>query len=100
MAQLLSRSSSIAIFVSILVCHAVAFGQSPSGEELLAIIKKSEARIAELEGKTGKTAGPVAEPKPVTQASEATMTELKRDLEDLKKKDTENTPVLDFLKKL
>jgi len=99
MAQLLSRWTSIALFAGTLVCPATAFGQSPSSEELLAIIKKLEARIAELEAKTGKPVGSVAETKSATQASEATVTELKKDIEDLKKKDTENAPIVDFFKK-
>src|SRR5262249_5349966 len=99
MIQLLSKWSATVILASAFICPSAAFGQSASNAELLSIIKKLEARIAELEAKTGTTVEPVTAAKPATEASEATVSELKKDVEELKKKDTESAPILDFFKK-
>src|SRR5262245_15410903 len=100
MTELLSRWTSIAIIVAASISATTAFGQSASNDELLATIKKLEARIAELEAKAGRSAEPPVSAKPSPQpATEPSVTELKKDVEELKKKYTESAPILDFFKK-
>jgi hypothetical protein len=99
MTQSLSKWMSTAIFVSILIAPAAMFGQTSSNEELLALIKRLEARIAELEARTGKAAEAPSPSKPTTEpAPEPSVAEMKKDVEELKKNQTESAPILDFFK--
>jgi hypothetical protein len=87
MTQLLSKCMSIVILLSTLITPTAVFGQSASNEELLAIIKKLEARIVELETKAGKSAEPATAAKPSTEpAAEPSVAELKKEVEELKKR--------------
>src|SRR3989442_1461670 len=50
------RRIAVGLVGALLVLPIVALSESPTNEELLATIKKLEARLAELEAKAGKTA--------------------------------------------
>src|SRR5262245_21258288 len=103
MTQLLSKRISTAIFISALLSPTTLFGQSASNEELLAIIKKMEVRITELEAKVGKApeataqASPTGVPEAAAAEAPAT-TELKKEIEEIKKQDTDSAPILNFFK--
>jgi hypothetical protein len=100
MNRLSSKWNLTVIFVGMLISPIGVFGQSASNEELLAIIKKLEARITELEAQAGKSIEAPASAKPSTEpAAEPSVTELKKEVEELKKKETESAPILDFFKK-
>jgi hypothetical protein len=103
MTQLLSKRISTAILISALLSPITLFGQSASSEELLAIIKKMEARITELEAKAGKapeaTAATTPAGVPAAAAAEApTTVELKKEIEEIKKQDSDSAPILNFFK--
>jgi hypothetical protein len=84
---------------SLLLVPQGILAQTATNEQLLEVIKKLEARVAELEGKVGKqdipettTAAAKTEPAP------ADIQELKKEVDALKKKDEEAAPVLNFFK--
>jgi Putative beta-barrel porin-2, OmpL-like. bbp2 len=87
------------LLLAILLRSTTAFGESTSNEELLLIIKRLEARIAELEVKAGKDVeAPLSATLPAGPGPEPTVAELKKDVDEIKKKETEKSPILDFFK--
>lgn len=72
-----------------------ALAQSVSNEQLLETIKKLEARIAELEAKTGKSDDPAPAGR---TASAPTLAEVKKEVDEMKKQQEEAAPVLNFFK--
>jgi hypothetical protein len=86
------------LLILCLVLPGPLFGQAPTNEELLITIKKLEARIAELEAKAGKIPEPTAVASAPSSAAEPTTVELKKELDEIKKKETESAPILDFFK--
>jgi hypothetical protein len=70
--------------------------QSVSTDQLMETIKKLEARIAELEAKSGTTA-PAAAPV-AAQAAQPSVTELKKEVDEVNKQQEEAAPTLNFFK--
>ena len=77
----------------LLVLPTIGYGQAPTNEELLQTIKKLEARLAELEAKSGRSPAPAAAGAPEPQLSA-----IQQEVETLKKKDSESAPILNFFK--
>lgn len=68
--------------------------QAVTTEQLLETIKKLEARIAELEAKSGKTGTPGSP----GSAAEPSVAEVKKELDEVKKTQEEAAPVMSFFK--
>jgi len=79
--------------IALLLLPTIGYGQGPTNEELLQTIKKLEARIAELEAKSSRSAT-----SPGAGAPEPQLNAIQQEVEALKKKDSESVPILNFFK--
>jgi len=93
------RFASALLSLSLLVPQGL-LAQTVSTDQLMETIKKLEARIAELESKSGTS---VASAKPAAgtsapAAAQPSVAELKKDVDEVKKQQEEAAPTLSFFK--
>ena len=92
------RFASALLSLSLLVPQGL-LAQTVSTDQLMETIKKLEARIAELESKSGTSA---ASAKPAETsapaAAQPSVAELKKDVDEIKKQQEEAAPTLSFFK--
>jgi hypothetical protein len=84
--DLLTKISGM--FVTILLLSVSGYGQAASTEEMMQVIKRLEARIAELEEKVSRISGA-----PAAQTPRPAPTDLQQEVEALKKTASENAPI-------